>query len=96
MCGCARGVDSLGEDWAIKNNIPVKQFPADWEYFGKSAGIVRNKQMAEYAEAAIVVWDGKSMGSKNMIREMDERGKKSHIHIVGDSTQLDLDMFNKV
>lgn len=31
--------------------------------------------MAEYADAAIVFWDGKSRGAKNMIDEMKKLGK---------------------
>lgn len=67
VSGCARGVDKLGEVWATTNNIPIKRFPADWNNLGKSAGYVRNHQMADYAEALIAIWDGKSKGTKHMI-----------------------------
>ena len=30
VCGCATGVDTLGERWARTNNIPVKEMPANW------------------------------------------------------------------
>ena len=37
VSGAARGVDTLGEQWAEKNNIPVKQYPyRDWETDRKS------------------------------------------------------------
>lgn len=35
----------------------------DWS-LGKGAGHKRNTQMAEYADGAIIFWDGKSKGSK--------------------------------
>jgi hypothetical protein len=82
VCGKARGVDTLGEQWAKSHGIPVKEFPADWETHGKSAGPKRNRQMAEYAEALILVWDGKSRGSANMLQEAKKRGLKIHQHIV--------------
>lgn len=66
VCGGARGVDELGKQWAIHNNIPVKIFPADWTTHGRAAGPIRNAVMAKYADALILVWDGKSRGSKNM------------------------------
>lgn len=66
VCGGANGVDSVGKLWAIQNNIPVVTFPANWEEFGHAAGPIRNKQMAEYADALILIWDGKSRGSKSM------------------------------
>jgi len=75
VCGMARGADSHGKEWAQRNNISVKEFPADWDKYGKSAGFIRNKEMAEYADAAIVCWDGKSRGSVNMIEEMKRLGK---------------------
>ena len=67
VCGMARGVDTEGFNWAKDNNIPVKEFHADWEKYGRAAGPIRNKQMAEYADALIAFWDGKSRGTKHMI-----------------------------
>lgn len=61
------GADYLGELYAQKRGFKVTGFPADWKSLGKSAGMVRNKQMAEYADALIAFWDGNSVGTKNMI-----------------------------
>jgi hypothetical protein len=65
-----KGVDRLGEMWADFNCVPVKPFQItqdDWKTYGRSAGPIRNKEMAEYAEALILVWDGKSRGSQSML-----------------------------
>lgn len=67
VSGTARGVDTLGEQWAKLSGIPVKRFPADWNGLGKQAGYVRNVQMSQYAHALIAVWDGRSAGTKSMI-----------------------------
>lgn len=67
VCGCARGVDTIGEQWANENGIPVARFPADWDRNGRQAGPIRNLQMAKYADALIAIWDGKSRGTKNML-----------------------------
>ncbi len=67
VSGTARGADKLGEKYAKENNIPIKQFPADWDNNGKSAGFIRNEQMAKYADGCVVFWDGKSPGTKSMI-----------------------------
>lgn len=67
VSGTAQGVDRLGEKVAETLNIPIKQFPADWNKYGKRAGILRNIEMANYADALIAVWDGKSKGTKQMI-----------------------------
>lgn len=67
VSGTASGVDSLGERWATEKGIPIKRFSAEWEKYGRSAGPRRNKQMAVYANALILVWDGKSSGSRHML-----------------------------
>ncbi len=67
VCGCARGADTLGEKWANERGIAVKRCPADWDGLGKKAGILRNIEMADYADATVAFWDGKSRGTKQMI-----------------------------
>lgn len=84
VCGCAIGVDRLGQQWAIINQIPVREMPAQWQKHGKSAGPIRNREMAQYADAAIVIWDGKSRGALNMIQQMNSLNKPCHIMVISD------------
>lgn len=67
VSGTARGADTLGEQFAKEYNISVKKFPANWDLYGKSAGYRRNVEMADYADALIAFWDGKSKGTGHMI-----------------------------
>lgn len=53
--GEAKGADSLARDWAVRNNVAVISFPADWKTHGKSAGYQRNVQMLEEGEPDLVV-----------------------------------------
>ncbi|NKE72859.1 DUF2493 domain-containing protein [Candidatus Manganitrophus noduliformans] len=76
LSGGARGVDCLGEEWARRNGVPVRHFPADWERYGKRAGYVRNEEMADRAEALISVWDGRSPGTGQMIEIAKRKGLK--------------------
>lgn len=64
--GGAKGVDRSGKSWAISKGIKVKTMKADWEQYGRSAGHIRNKQMAKYGDELLLIWDGNSAGSKNM------------------------------
>lgn len=75
VSGGAAGADTLGEQYAIRYNIPLKIFPADWEKHKRAAGPIRNAHMAEYGDALIAFWDGKSRGTKNMIENMKKRDK---------------------
>lgn len=79
VCGKAIGVDLLGEQYATMKGISVKEMPANWYAYGKPAGMIRNREMAEYADAAVIVWDGVSPGSRNMVNEMIRRKKPYHL-----------------
>jgi hypothetical protein len=59
--------------------IPLKLFPAEWITYGMKAGPIRNHGMAQYADALIAIWDGKSKGTGNMIACARRRGLKIHI-----------------
>ena len=65
VSGTARGADQI--PYMFKDQFPIKEFPANWDKFGKSAGYKRNTQMAEYATHLIAFWDGQSKGTKHMI-----------------------------
>lgn len=81
ISGGARGVDRMGEKWAKKNKIPLEIFPADWVKHGKGAGYIRNRLMADNAEALIALWDGVSRGTRNMIDEAKARNLHVYIYI---------------
>lgn len=75
VSGRAGGADRSGENFAISQKIPIKDFTADWNKYGKSAGPIRNKEMAEYCDKAIIFWDGKSKGTINMMGNLDQLHK---------------------
>jgi len=72
VSGGASGADAAGERWARKRGIPVKRFPADWDKYGPAAGPIRNRQMAEYADAVALFPGG--LGTASMKREAERRG----------------------
>lgn len=69
VSGDAYGADKLGERYAKENNYKVTYFKPDWSV-GKSAGYIRNNEMAKYVSpdgGCVVFWKNKSKGSKHMI-----------------------------
>lgn len=74
VSGGAKGVDALGERYAGENNLQLAVFQADWQTHGRAAGPIRNRKMAENADALIAIWDGKSKGTKNMIETATKKG----------------------
>ena len=79
VSGHADGADTLGEQWATKNNIPLKIFPADWERLGRRAGPIRNIEMSKYAEGCIAFWNGTSTGTKHMIGTAIKAGMWTYV-----------------
>jgi len=72
MHGCARGVDTWAECAALSVGATILRRPADWDRYGKRAGMIRNESMLEEARRAkdyciLIFWDGSSRGTKNMI-----------------------------
>ncbi len=92
VSGKARGADTYGERYAQENDIPIKEFPAKWNdlshpdsiirknSYGKKydalAGLRRNHEMGDYAEALIAIWNGSSHGTKDMIDYATKKGLK--------------------
>lgn len=77
VSGGARGPDRAGEVWAHRNNIKMSLFLADWDNYGKRAGVMRNVLMAEYVGhkgALLPIWDGESHGTRHMIETAKEHG----------------------
>lgn len=79
ISGGAKGVDRIGETWARKRNIPIRIMKPIWTH--KGAGLARNVEMAEEADALIAVYDGQSKGTKHMIDTMRKKGKRIHTKI---------------
>lgn len=75
VSGGAKGVDASAEEFAKFMGWKLTVFPADWNKHGKAAGPIRNKQMAEYSDFLLLIWDGQSRGSSNMKEEMKKQLK---------------------
>ena len=82
VSGAAKGVDKLGELWAEEHNVPCIKMPADWDTHGRSAGYKRNQDMADVADACVVVYDGVSKGSKHMIDIFEKTDKPLFVYYV--------------
>jgi hypothetical protein len=72
--GGARGADSLAGEWAEWNGVPVNIYWADWDRFGKSAGIIRNQLMLESGKPDLVVAFPGGRGTAHMVRIANDAG----------------------
>ena len=50
--------------------------------YGRCAGLIRNKEMAEVGDYIICFWDGKSRGTKSMIYIANRMGKNISVKFI--------------
>ena len=74
ISGMAKGIDTCAIRFADSYGIPLIPMPANWNEFGKKAGLLRNIEMCKIADQAICIWDGKSTGTKHMLNLVQEKG----------------------
>lgn len=67
--GKKKGADGIGYRWARAKGHKVRVFEPDWDTHKKSAGMIRNQEMAVYAKNgfAIAFWNSSSTGTLDMI-----------------------------
>jgi hypothetical protein len=80
------GADYFGEQWAKNNGVHLERYPADWNTHGKAAGPIRNKQMADIADALIAISENDSPGTKHMIKTMRDMNKPVYVRYTSDSS----------
>ena len=75
IAGAARGADTIAANAGRSLGYDVIEVPADWDRYGKSAGLRRNVQMLEMSpDLVIAFWDGDSRGTAHTMREARSRG----------------------
>lgn len=77
--GCKTGADHMANEWAIAHWCDFRVYKAAWEEHGKAAGPIRNQQMAQDGDELIAFWDGKSRGTKDMIKKATRAGLTVHV-----------------
>lgn len=82
VSGLAKGPDTIAKNWADKNGIPVMEFPAEWDRFGKAAGPIRNSEMLKVSDCLLAFWDGKSSGTKDMIKKTQDAKKPMRVIVM--------------
>lgn len=81
----SEGVAYFAKKWSLDYlNKPATIFSPKWGLYGKrdiSARIKRNHRMIDYSEASIVIWDGSSDGTKDIVTYSRACKKPIHIEI---------------
>ena len=76
IAGGADGIDSLAEKYADEKHLSKLILRPKYELYGKYAPLKRNEKMVELCDMALVIWDGRSKGTKFTINYAKKLGKK--------------------
>lgn len=86
VSGGAKGADSLAVTYAQLRGYDTIAYLADWKQYGKKAGFLRNATIVNTVEAGIAFWDGKSKGTRDTIKKLDD-SKKPYRIVYNDGIQ---------
>ncbi len=74
--GGARGADALAKEYAELRGLPCIEIKANWNYYKKAAGPIRNAWMMAHTDPDLVVAFplGESPGTRDMIKKANKSG----------------------
>lgn len=79
----AEGAGKLhAERWAQETGNPQTGYLPNWKEYGKAAGPIRGKQLVSDADNVVALWDGKSKGTANELKEARRQGKRVKLILV--------------
>lgn len=87
ISGEARGADTAGENYAKSRGYRVERYPAQWDTYGRRAGMLRNAVMGSKADVLVAFWDGVSTGTKHMIDTMRNKNKPYRVVLYKEVTE---------
>lgn len=79
ISGGANGIDRLAAEFAKAKGISFLEILPEYEKYGRCAPLVRNRKIVDVADFVIIIWDGKSRGSKFVIDYCKKVGKPYRI-----------------
>jgi len=78
--GAARGADRLAGIVAKELGVPVREYPANWDAYGRAAGFIRNEAMVDSKpDLVLAFWDGRSKGTKHTVEYAQKKGIETRI-----------------
>jgi hypothetical protein len=81
ISGNAYGPDKVAIKWANRpqHMVGISIHWPLWKKYGKSAGIIRDKEMVEECDMCIGFWDGVSKGTKFTLDYAKKKGRKTYV-----------------
>ena len=76
ITGGANGIDTLAEKLADEMRLSKLVIRPRYNLYGRAAPLKRNEKMVELCDVALIIWDGKSKGTKYTAEYAKKLGKK--------------------
>jgi len=76
ISGGARGVDRVAAKAARRRGLVVVEYLADWNRYGRGAGMRRNYEIVRDCNVLATFWDGFSRGTSHAIDVARQQGKR--------------------
>ena len=74
ISGGAEGVDQLAEQYADEHRLSKIILRPQYRLYKRNAPLIRNRQMVDLADAALIVWDGVSKGTRYTMEYAQTKG----------------------
>ena len=75
VSGGAKGADTYAREFAQKHNLKLIEFLPEYNKYGRTAPLVRNKLIIDECDCVLAFWDGQSRGTKFTLDYAKEKGK---------------------
>lgn len=74
VTGDAYGVDLMARVYGRHRGISVVVKVARWKDYGLRAGPIRNQEIVDVAEKALIFWNGTSRGTYDVMQRVQKKG----------------------
>ena len=76
ISGGANGIDTAAERYADSHRLSKSIIRPQYGRYGRGAPLKRNQEMVDMADSVLVIWDGKSRGTKFTMDYAQKVGKQ--------------------
>ena len=90
ISGGADGVDRLAEQYADSHHLSKYIIRPRYDLYGRAAPLRRNEQMADIADAILIIWDSQSKGTQHTLKYSKTKKKPLTVIQIPKSETLDL------
>lgn len=80
ISGGAKGIDTLAAEYAKNHNVAIVEFKPDYKQYGRGATFIRNRQIIDFCDVVVALWDGVSKGTKYSIDYAHKTGKEVQLY----------------